>query len=195
MSGVVIVKTGTANLASVISAVERLGVQPVITTDAAVISGADRLILPGVGTLAAAMASLREQGLVRVLSERISDGRPVLAICLGLQLLLEGSEESPGVPALNIAPGVATRFADVRTPHMGWARVTSSGGGGFAYFAHSYRLTQAPPGWSVSWADHGGPFVASMSRGRILACQFHPELSGPWGAALLRDWLTQGEAN
>lgn len=195
---VVIVRTSTANLASVVGAFERLGAVPVVTTDVAVIRAAEYLVLPGVGTLGAAMADLRERGLERALTDRLADGRPVLAICLGLQVLLEASEESPGVRALGTAPGTATRFTGIRTPHMGWSRVTDTAslgvGIGYAYFAHSYRLTQPPPGWSISWADHGGRFVAAMTRGAILACQFHPELSGPWGAALLRAWVGQTDS-
>lgn len=189
---VVIVRTGTANLASVIAAFERLGEAARITDDPSEVADATRLVLPGVGTLAAAMASLRERRLVEVLRDRLRDGRPALAICLGLQLLCEGSAESPGERGLCIVPTFAERFTGVRTPHMGWSRVGAIGGtpGGFAYFAHSYRLTDAPPGWNVSRADHGGAFVGAMFRGAILACQFHPELSGAWGAALLRGWLS-----
>ena len=108
------------------------------------------------------------------------------------------SEENPEAHGLSLARGTVTRFTDVpRVPQIGWNRVVPGEGcrlveEGYAYFANSYRLTTTPRGWECALADYGGPFVAAMERGPVLACQFHPELSGAWGLALLRRWLRNG---
>jgi glutamine amidotransferase len=194
---VTIVETGVANTASVVAALTRLGCACDITRDADRIAAAALLVLPGVGCFAAGMESLERAGLADVLQERVARDRPTLAVCLGLQLLCERSEESPGVAGLGIIRTRVGRFApEARTPQFGWNTVepTEACGlvePGYAYFANSFRLTEAPTGWVASWADHAGPFVAALERGQTLACQFHPELSGPWGAALLRRWLVQ----
>jgi imidazole glycerol phosphate synthase glutamine amidotransferase subunit len=192
---IAVVDTGVANLASVTAALSRLGAPATRTAAPSDVRTADGVVLPGVGAFATAVARLSDAGLARPLGERISAGRPTLAVCLGLQLLAEGSDESPGVPGLGLVPGTATRFPDaVRVPHLGWNRVGAAPGArllcdGWAYFANSYRLTEPPPGWSCATAEHGGSFVAGLERGPVLACQFHPELSGAWGEALLGRWL------
>lgn len=192
---VLVVATGVANLASVLAGLRRAGAQPRATADAAEVARAPRLVLPGVGAFAAGAAQLRARGLLEPLRARIAEGRATLAICLGMQLLAEASDESPGARGLGALAGRAIRFpATVRVPQIGWNRVTPDAGcaflePGFAYFANSYRLSEAPAGWSAAWAEHGDRFVAALARGRVLACQFHPELSGAWGGALLRRWL------
>ncbi len=190
---VLVVETGVANTAAVVAALRRAGAAPVLASDPAAVARAERLVLPGVGAFAAAADRLDALGLTDVLRARIADGRPTLAICLGLQLLGVGSAESPGRPGLGAFDGVAGRFpsGDLRCPHLGWSPV--AGGDlvrpGAAWFAHSYRFEEAPGGWIPSWADHGGRFVAALQRGAVLACQFHPELSGPWGGDLIGRWL------
>lgn len=193
-----IVATGTANLASVQAAFARLGVETALTTDPQVVGDAERVVLPGVGALGAAMANLHAAKLAEPLRRRIGAGRTTLAICLGLQVLLDGSEESPGVAGLGLVSGTARRFQTaLAVPQLGWNRVTPEAGcdsiaPGFAYYANSFRLDSAPPpssGWRAAWTDYGGPFVAALQRGGVLACQFHPELSGPWGSLLLKRWL------
>ncbi len=192
---VAVVDTGVANLASVLAALTRLGTDARRTSEAAAVERAAAVVLPGVGSFAAGAERLAAAGLAEPLRKRIAEGRSTLAVCLGLQLLAEGSEESPGAAGLGVLPVRATRFPDtVRVPQLGWNRVTAGPGArlvadGWAYFANSYRLTAAPPGWSAAAAEHGGPFVAALERGAVLACQFHPELSGVWGAALLGRWL------
>jgi imidazole glycerol phosphate synthase glutamine amidotransferase subunit len=189
----VVVRTGVANLASVLAGLRRAGGNPVPFVDPRAVRDAKRLVLPGVGSFASGMQALHEQRLVEPLVERLRAGRPTLAICLGLQLLADGSDESPGVAGLGILDGRATRIDTVvRVPHLGWNSVEPEGGliePGHAYFAHSYRLCNRPHGWRAAWADHGGRFVAAVERGAVLACQFHPELSGKWGIDLLRRWL------
>src|SRR5690606_8116047 len=115
---------GTANLASVLAAFRRLGADPVVVDEPEAVARADRLVLPGVGTFAAARAALDARALVEPLRERLGAGRPTLAICLGFQLLFEASEESPGAEGLGLLPGVVRRFpAGARTPQLGWNRV------------------------------------------------------------------------
>jgi len=197
--GVLIVRTGTANLASVRAGLARAGAASELTTDPAAVRSAGRVVLPGVGAFGAAAAALAADGLDEALRERVAAGRPTLAVCLGLQLLAEGSAESPGVPGLTAFGGTATRFpAGIRVPQLGWNQVEPGPEcrlleEGHAYFANSYRLTEAPAGWAAAWSEHGTPFVAALERDGILACQFHPELSGGWGLALLQRWLTATE--
>ena len=192
---VLVVATGVANLASVEAGLRRAGARARITEDAAAVTDAERVVLPGVGAFAAGIERLRALDLVDTLRARIAADRPTLAVCLGLQLLGEGSDESPECEGLGVLAARATRFGEgVRVPQLGWNRVTPDAGcrtlaAGFAYFANSYRLADAPAGWGVAWADHGGRFVAGLERGNVLACQFHPELSGRFGHELLCRWL------
>jgi len=182
-----------------LAGLRRVGAAPRIAGDPGEVRTADRVVLPGVGTLAAAMERLEREGFASALGERVRSGRPLLAVCLGLQILLDGSEESPGVRGLGVVPGRASRFpASVSVPQLGWNRVEPEPGcapvePGFAYFANSFRLAERPAGWSVALSDHGGPFVAAVARGAVLGCQFHPELSGAWGLGLLARWLETGE--
>lgn len=190
---VCIVPTGTANLASVLGALSRVGAPATLARSAADLADADALVLPGVGSFAAGRQGLDDTGLSGAVTRWVTDGRPTLAICLGLQLLAEGSDEAPGTAGLAVLPARATLLPEsVRVPQLGWNLV--SGGelvrDGYAYFANSYRLTEQPPGWRAVWADHGGPLVAALERGPQLLCQFHPELSGGWGHDLLARWLT-----
>ncbi len=197
---IVIIQTGTANLASICAGLSRAGGVPRLAETSRDAEAAELLVLPGVGAFGPAMARLERDGMAEVLRARVALGRPLLAVCVGLQLLCRGSEESPGVPGLCIIDSVVCRFAgNVRVPHLGWNRVRpdngfDAAGPGFASFANSYCLRDAPPGWGVAWSDHGGAFVAAVRRGRVLGCQFHPELSGAWGTALLRGWISGSEA-
>lgn len=197
---VLVVATGTANTASMLAGVFRAGGVPRLSDDPAAIERAGAVVLPGVGTLGAAMAGLEARGLDAVLARRMREGRATLAVCLGLQLLCEGSDESPATAGLGILPARVARLeGEVRVPHMGWNQVVPTGGDeapglvepGYAYFAHSYRLATAPAGWRVSVVDYGGRWVAAVERGAVLACQFHPELSGTWGTALLARWIAR----
>jgi imidazole glycerol phosphate synthase glutamine amidotransferase subunit len=191
---VTVVRTGLANLASITAGLERAGAEVTVTAVPQEVTAADRLVLPGVGAFGAAMALIERSGLREALLARLRDDRPVLAVCLGMQLLGQGSEESPDVDGLGVVAAGARLFPEeVRVPQLGWNLVRAEGSGlleeGWAYFANSYRWTDPPPGWRSATADHGGPFVAGVERGAMLACQFHPELSGRWGARLLERWL------
>ncbi len=191
---VAVLSTGVANTATVLAALRRAGAAPVLVDTPRAVTDANRLVVPGVGAFAAALDRLELLGLVHALRDRVAAGRPTLGICLGLHLFASGSEESPGRQGLGVLEGVASRFAEddrLRCPHLGWNTV--DGGElvqpGAAWFAHSYRLTDVPDGWIPSLTDHGGPFVAALQRGDVLLCQFHPELSGAWGQALLQRWM------
>jgi glutamine amidotransferase len=196
---VLVVRTGTANLASVLAGLERAGARASVTADPFAVRDAGRLVLPGVGAFAAAMHELESARLVEALATRLREARPTLAVCLGMQLLGEESEESPGVRGLALFPGRALRFpGSVRTPQLGWNRIEPSPEcrllrSGHAYFANSYRFVTPPAGWHAALCDHGGPFVAAIERGSILACQFHPELSGGFGRELIERWLNAGD--
>ncbi len=194
-----IVHTEVANIASVTAGFARLGAEVHLTEKKGDIESAQRLVLPGVGAFGVAMDRLNALGLVDTLRARFAAGRPTLAVCLGMQLLAQSSEESPGVQGLGIVDGAAERFRGaVRVPQLGWNRVEPDAGcallkPGHAYFANSFRLSAAPKGWSAAYADHGGRFVAAMEKGKLLACQFHPELSSAFGRDLLERWLSLGD--
>lgn len=197
MTRVVVVDTGTANLASVAAGLRRAGADPVVVTDRATIAEAPLLMLPGVGSFAAGMARLRELQIVAPLRDRIAKAQPTIAICLGLQLLFAQSEESPGVEGLAAFPATVKRFVKPRiVPQLGWNKVTPEPDAtllteGYAYYANSYRVDALPEGWTGAMSHHEEPFVAAIERGPILACQFHPELSGDWGRQLLTRWLAR----
>ncbi|HHQ49373.1 MAG TPA: imidazole glycerol phosphate synthase subunit HisF [Acidobacteria bacterium] len=197
-SEVLVVRTGTANLASVRAALERLGAPTRVTESPLEVERAERLVLPGVGSFGTVAGELAVSGLAAALRRRIAAGRPTLAICLGLQLLAGSSEEAPGVPGLGVLPATVRSLpGGVRVPQLGWNRVTPEPGcrlltSGAAYFANSFALADVPAGWSCAWFDHGERFVAALERGAVLACQFHPELSGAWGRSLLERWLEAG---
>jgi imidazole glycerol phosphate synthase glutamine amidotransferase subunit len=192
---VVVVRTGTANLASVVAAFDRAGCEVQLTAKADEIAAADRLVLPGVGAFGAVADGLRAAGLAEPIRRVFLSGRPALAVCLGLQLLAESSDEDPGVAGLGVLPATVTRFGPgLRVPQLGWNRIAADNGcrmlgDGAAYFANSYKLDSIPDGWSGATSDHGGEFVAAVERGPVLACQFHPELSGAWGQDLIERWL------
>ena len=197
---VAVVRTGTANLASVLAGLRRAGSEPYLTDSAEDILSAPRLILPGVGAFAAAMEALRENKLVDPLMQRIDEDKPTMTICLGLQLLAKSSEESPGEAGFGIVDAAVKRFpTTVRVPQLGWNKITPVGTckvlkEGYVYFANSYRLEEVPQGWSGAMSDHAGPFVAALEKGNLVACQFHPELSGEFGASLLERWVEGGDA-
>jgi imidazole glycerol phosphate synthase glutamine amidotransferase subunit len=201
MRDLVVVDTGVANLASIASAFARIGARTTVTRDPETVRRAEPLVLPGVGSFGTAAAFLRARGLDAAVRDAVERGTPLLAVCLGLQLLCEGSEESPEAAGLGIIPGVCRRLpaggeGGARVPHLGWNRVDAAPdaglrfvGTGEAAFANSYALREAPPGWTAAWTIHGAPFVAALERGGTLACQFHPELSGVYGEAVLAGWL------
>ena len=192
---VAIIDSGGANIASLLFALERLGCDATLTTAADVITGADRVILPGVGAAADAMQRLRDSGLVDVIRGL---QQPVLGICLGMQLLADASEEED-VDCLGIIPGVVRRLqvADgFPVPNMGWCPVTRVAetpvldgieDGSYFYFVHSYALPASD--FTLATARHADVFSAVVGRANFIAAQFHPERSSADGARLLRNFL------
>ncbi|MEZ5175247.1 MAG: imidazole glycerol phosphate synthase subunit HisH [Acidimicrobiia bacterium] len=193
---IAIVPTGTANLASVLAAFGRLGVTAEVSTDPEVVLETDGVVLPGVGAFGAAIGELDRLGLRHALVSRIEHDRPTAAICVGLQLLAQSSAESPMARGLGVIPGhVDALPSSVVVPQLGWNQIEVPNEArflnpGWAYFANSYALEEAPDGWTIATADHGGSFIAAMEHGNVLACQFHPELSGSFGLTVLDAWLT-----
>ena len=197
MTEVLVVPTGTANLASVLAGLRRAGAVPRVCEEPGPIERAAGVVLPGVGTFRAAVTRLQALGVVEALRTRLAADRPVLAVCVGLQVLCGRSEESPGVDGLGALDAEVAAFGPgVRRPQMGWNRVRPQPAcrllqPGWAYFANGYRLGAAPRDCAVAWSAHGGPFIAAVERGGLTACQFHPELSGAWGLDLLERWVAQ----
>ncbi len=194
---VYVLDTGAANLASMECALRRAGARTAVGLDPTRAKDAFALVLPGVGAFGPAAQQLQSAGLDVVLQRRIDEGAPTLAVCLGMQLLSRASAESKGASGIRVFDIRAERFsAGVRTPHLGWSPIEADSTctllrSGWAAFAHSYRLAEAPVGWQVAWCERGERFVAALERGSVLACQFHPELSGAFGARLLGDWLAR----
>ena len=189
---VVIIDTGIANNASVRAMFGRLGIETRLSRASVDVVETEALVLPGVGAFGAGMDLLDQCGLRAPIRERVAEGRPTLCVCLGLQMLFERSEESPGVSGIGVCAGEVTEFPDsVVRPQFGWNLVVGGaiGDGGYAYFANTFRVTRSPDDWEVLWSEHGGRFVAAMRRRGVLACQFHPELSGVYGARVVESWL------
>ncbi len=194
MADVLILPTGTANLASVQAAFAKLGRTTSLADDPDKILKASHVVLPGVGTFGATMNGLRSSGFNQAIAERLNDGAPTLGMCVGLQVMFETSDESSDAEGLGLVEGRVGRFSDnVRVPQFGWNMIEPEAGcryleRGFAYFANSFRALAAP-GCTLAMAQHGDRFIAAFERGDVLACQFHPELSGAFGHRLIQRWL------
>jgi glutamine amidotransferase len=194
---VVVLDYGSGNLRSAERALERAGADVTVTCDLAAAESADGLVVPGVGAFAACMAGIDALGAGPVVRDRVADGRPVLGICVGMQILFEaGDEHGVVTKGLGVLPGEVRRLDAPILPHMGWNTVAAPPGSAlFAgtdpstrfYFVHSYAA--AGTDGLVATATHGTPFVAAVERGSLCATQFHPEKSGDAGATLLRNWL------
>lgn len=192
---------GAGNVRSLRNAIHALGFSLTEIERPEDILKAERLIFPGVGAFGAAMERLHRLGYVEPLKAYLAAGRPYLGICIGLQTLFEGSEESPGVPGLGLIPGVIRRFdiGGLSVPHMGWngVRLQRSSPlfadyqGEKLYFVHSYHAEPGPENddWRLALTDYGKPFLSAVQRGRVAAVQFHPEKSGAEGLRLLRHFL------
>ncbi|HEY8529210.1 MAG TPA: imidazole glycerol phosphate synthase subunit HisH [Paenibacillaceae bacterium] len=191
---IAIIDYGMGNLHSVSKAVERLGHEAVVTSSPETILRADGAILPGVGAFGDAMRNLRESGLDETVRRFHASGRPLLGICLGMQLLFTESEEYGPHRGLDLLPGRVVRFpGDRKVPHMGWNELKfvrpdpllEGMRPGHVYFVHSYRVLPEEPGDLIAVTDYGGPVAAIVGRGNLYGMQFHPEKSGTLGMAIL----------
>lgn len=197
---IAIVDYGAGNLGSVKKALDFIGAKSVITDDPAVIMAADRVLLPGVGSFGDAMHSMKEKNLVETVKSCALSGKPFLGICLGLQLLFESSEESPGVSGLGIFNGKIKRFSDdmgLKIPHIGWNSLSIKHTDGvfkdipqdaYVYFVHSFYLEADNVEDVACVTDYGIEFHSAVSRGNISATQFHPEKSGDVGLQILKNF-------
>ena len=196
MSRVVLIDAGGSNIGSVQYALQRIGVEAPLTRDAALISSAERVILPGVGAAAPAMQRLREAGLIELIRGLT---QPLLGVCVGMQILFERSEEGD-VECLGLLPGRVERLqgsSSERIPHMGWNRLfkrvdeepllAGIDDGAHAYFVHSYAVLDLQS--AVATTTHGSSFVALARRGNVAGAQFHPERSATLGARLLENFV------
>ena len=202
---VVVLDYGSGNLRSAERALVRAGASVEVTADPDAALDADGLAVPGVGAFAACMAGLRAVGGEKLIAQRLAAGRPVLGICVGMQVLFQaGVEHGQLTEGCGLLPGAVERLDAPVLPHMGWNTVSPPQGTSlFAgigpetrfYFVHSYGLRYARAallrnsGALVTWATHGEPFAAAVEDGPLSATQFHPEKSGDAGAALLSNWL------
>lgn len=193
-----IIDYGAGNLRSVRQALEAAGARCVVVSTPADWLGAERLVLPGVGAFAAAVAGLQGSGCWEGLRRWLDEDLPLLGICLGMQLFFEGSEESPAASGLGVLPGSCRRFRCARVPHVGWNRVFPAAptplwrgieAGSHFYFVHGYHAPVREDPAVAAWSDHGGLFPAVVQRGRSLGVQFHPEKSGEAGLRLLANWV------
>ena len=198
---VAIIDYDAGNLRSVEKALEALGAETVVTRDPEVIAGSSRVILPGVGSFGDAMERLNQYGLPDVIRRTVSGNKPFLGICLGLQLLFEESEESPGVPGLGILKGKILKIPQtegLKIPHMGWNSLNLKPDSRlfagirdqeYVYFVHSYYLKAQEESQVAAATWYGTEIHAAVEAGNVFACQFHPEKSGDTGLRILKNFL------
>jgi glutamine amidotransferase len=205
---IVVLDYGAGNLQSVVKAFRFLGCDAAVTSDPGELQWADAAVLPGVGAFGDAMAALRHSGLVAPMLNFIGSGRPFLGICLGMQVLFEGSDEAPGIPGLGVLRGTASRIPEapgLKIPHIGWNSLNLTDREGlfegldehpYVYFVHSYSLGAADRGVVTATARYGVTIDAAVQRGNLFATQFHPEKSGRAGLQMLRNFArTIGKEN
>ncbi|BFT68811.1 imidazole glycerol phosphate synthase subunit HisH [Paenibacillus sp. P36] len=196
---IAIIDYGMGNLHSVSKAVERLGYEAVVTGDAEQILAAEGAILPGVGAFGDAMEQLRESGLGDVVKQYAASGKPLLGICLGMQLLFASSEEHGDHEGLGLLPGSVVRFrGDYKVPHMGWNKLSYKQSSspifqgieeGHVYFVHSYHAKPERESDLLAVTDYYQPVTAIVGRDNVYGMQFHPEKSGDIGMQLLKNFL------
>lgn len=197
---IAIIDYGMGNLFSVEKAVVSLGAEVVVTSDKTVIERADKVILPGVGAFGDCMKNLADSGLVEVVRTAADGSRPFLGICLGLQLMFEASEESPGVAGLGIFKGTVQRISapGLKIPHMGWNSLqlrtvspllANLPINPYVYFVHSYHAVPEESSVITAVTDYGGSVTAAVGRGIVQAMQFHPEKSSSIGMQILANFI------
>jgi glutamine amidotransferase len=195
---IALVDYGAGNLRSVENALREVGATVVVTHDPDAVRRADRVVVPGQGSMPACAEAMRRSGVADALEETIAKGTPVLGICVGLQILFERGEEGGGAAGLGILPGTIARLPDtVKLPHIGWAPLRAAADapplfapmdGAHVYFAHSYAAPADAPGVALT-VTHGRPYCAALARGNLFAVQFHPEKSQRVGLAMLERFV------
>jgi glutamine amidotransferase len=196
---IAVVDYGIGNLRSAEKGLQHLGADARLTTNARTIAAADAVVLPGVGAFGACMTALRNSGLEAATKDAATDGRPFIGICIGMQMLFDGSEESPEVAGLGIVPGKVTRLPNtVRLPQIGWNTLTVTPGSklcaglpdpAWLYFVHSYAADGVDDAVVAAWCDYGRSFPAAIEAGAVWATQFHPEKSGTVGMRLMQNFV------
>lgn len=195
---IAIIDYGAGNLHSVKNALDFLGAESEITADTDKILSASHVILPGVGAFGDAMKELNKSGLTDVIKQAADGARPFLGICLGLQLLFERSEESPGVRGLGIFRGSSVKIPErgLKIPHMGWNNITLAkpsrilpDSSPFVYFVHSYYIAPEDADAVSAYTEYGEKLAVAVERGNIFATQFHPEKSGDVGMEILKRFI------
>jgi glutamine amidotransferase len=197
---IALVDYGISNLRSVQKAFEHLDTEVTLVDTPDRLAQAERLILPGVGAFPAGMKGLHERGLVEPIKQAVRAGKPVIGICLGMQLLFEASDEMGETQGLGLLPGRVTRIvgSSLKVPHMGWNQldvvhdhplVRDLAAGSYAYFVHSYAVYPEDHNIVLATTDYGGPFASIVGRGNVCGLQFHPEKSQAIGLQLLRNFL------
>ena len=197
---IAVIDYGIGNLRSAEKALQHLGADARLTASEAEIAEADAVVLPGVGNFGACMRALRESGLEQPTLEAATDGRPFLGICVGMQMLFDGSDESPDVAGLGVVAGRITKLPEtVRLPQMGWNTLEPHGtpqllaglpDPAWCYFVHTFAPEPADDDVVAAWCDYGRRFAAAIERGPLWATQFHPEKSGEVGLAMLENFVS-----
>ncbi|MCU1428743.1 MAG: hisH [Actinomycetia bacterium] len=190
---------GIGNLRSAEKALCHVGADAVLTADPDVVRDALGVVLPGVGAFGACMRALRDSGLEPVARAAATDGRPFLGVCIGMQMLFDGSDEDPGVAGLGLVPGRVTRLpSTVRLPQIGWNTIERAHASrlfdglddpAWLYFVHSYAAEPRDSSVVAAWCDYGRKFAAAIEMDSVWATQFHPEKSGDTGLQLLRNFV------
>ena len=192
---IVIIDYGMGNLHSVNKAMKYVGAEVEVTSEVTKIAKADKVILPGVGAFGDCMLNLEKYGLVPVIKETLASGKPFLGICLGLQLLFEGSEEAPGIQGLGFFKGQVEKIkTDLKVPHMGWnslilktpSPLLAKTADGYVYFVHSFHAVPEDKGIITAVCNYGTEVTAAVGRGNVQAVQFHPEKSSKVGLGILQ---------
>ena len=197
---IAIIDYGVGNLFSVEKAFVKLGADVIVTSDAEEIAKADKIVLPGVGAFGDCMQNLIESGLIPTILDAVAKGKPFLGICVGLQILFDGSEESPGVAGLGIIKGMVKKIyaPALKIPHMGWNSLEFTAASPlfqalpkspYVYFVHSYYAVPEDPSVILAVTEYGQQVTAAVAQKNIQATQFHPEKSGDIGLLILKNFI------